>query len=59
MSRGRLTAELEVLNLTDRQNPCCVDDVEFEALPGGDFAARPKYEFWLGRTPSFSLAWEF
>jgi hypothetical protein len=59
LPRGRLTAELEVLNLTDRQNPCCVDDVEFEELPGGGFAAQPLYVPWLGRTPSFSLSWEF
>ena len=60
LPRGRLWLTLEVVNLTDRDNICCVDEFEFELLPDGT-AGPPKtlYDNWLGITPSFSVLWEF
>lgn len=58
-SRGRLRLELEVVNLTNRANVCCVDDFLFE--PRGDGTVRVDRELghWLGITPSFNVLWEF
>ena len=58
LRRGRLRLEVEVVNLTDRANPCCVDEVRIETGPDGTPVARRELGFWLGITPSLRLAWE-
>jgi hypothetical protein len=59
LPRGRLWLTLEVVNLTDQENECCVGD--FLVEPRGDGTADVEREFdsWLGITPSFSVLWEF
>ena len=52
--RGDLTAFLEITNLYDRQNPCCV---EYSVRPDGSLTSRNKY--WLPLVPSFGLIWRF
>jgi len=59
LARGRLTLTLEVVNLLDRRNPRSVDEFVFEPRPDGSYDAVPRYDSWLGITPSFSLLWEF
>ncbi len=59
LSRGRLWLTLEVVNLTDRDNPCCLDDVFFSQRPDGTIDVRRLDDSWLGIAPSFSLLWEF
>jgi hypothetical protein len=59
LSGSRLALTLDVINLTDRENACCVDDFSLELQPDGSAVARPEYEYWLGITPSFSVRWEF
>jgi hypothetical protein len=59
VGRGRLRLDLEVVNVTDRDNVCCVDEFEFTALPGGTVDVRTTYDPWLGITPSASILWEF
>jgi len=59
LGRGRLSLTLEVINLTDRQNPCCVDDLLFEPREDGTVEVQREFSYWLGRTPSFSVRWEF
>jgi outer membrane receptor protein involved in Fe transport len=56
---GRISLTVEVINLTDRENPCCVDEWEFEPRPGGSVDVERVFEHWRGITPSFSLLWEF
>jgi hypothetical protein len=57
--RGRLWLTLDVTNLTDRENACCVNDFHFSSRPDGRVGVRPTFDSWLGRTGSFSLLWEF
>jgi hypothetical protein len=56
---GGLVVAVDVLNLTDRDNACCVDDFVTEQRPDGSVAVRPIYEHWLGFTPLVSLTWTF
>lgn len=58
---SRLTAFLEISNLTNRENDCCVDyDLEFDEE---EEDAEPEFErsvdHWLGITPSIGILWEF
>jgi hypothetical protein len=57
--RGSLRLTLEVINLTDRKNPCCIDEFVYEPQPDDTVLVDPKYDHWLGITPSFSALWEF
>ena len=59
LPRGRLRLDVEIVNLTDRRNICCVDEVS--AAIDGDGAAQVVRELdaWLGFTPSAALTWEF
>ena len=59
LPRGRLWLTLEIVNLTDRDNPCCVDDFVFEPLGPGTVKVDALYDSWLGITPSASVTWEF
>jgi len=56
---GNLRLDLELLNLTDRRNPCCVDDFDFTQRPDGSIDTEPNIGYWLGLTPSFRIIWEF
>lgn len=59
VSRGELRLTLEVLNLTDRQNACCVNDVFLVPGPGESIGVRTELGYWLGIAPSLSILWEF
>lgn len=59
LERGRLSLTLDVVNLTDRQNACCVDEFELEPQADGTVEAQRVEDHWLGITPSFSVLWEF
>ena len=56
---GRLRLDLEILNVTDRDNVCCVDDFSFRQRSDGTVEAIPEESNWLGFTPSFSILWDF
>ncbi|HSK77563.1 MAG TPA: TonB-dependent receptor [Thermoanaerobaculia bacterium] len=56
---SRLRLDLEVVNLTDRENVCCVDEVSFEARPDGSVDVLRELDSWLGITPSLSVTLEF
>lgn len=58
LRRGRLTLFVEVLNLYDRQNPCCVDEFRFTPLADGGVRTTRKEDFWLGRLPTLGVVWE-
>ncbi len=57
--RGLLRVELEVENLTDRENPCCVNEDTFVMRPDGSVGTERSYDYWLGVTPSFRILWTF
>lgn len=54
LTRSKLSAFLEVSNLTNRRNPCCV---EYSRLPDGSLAGRNKH--WLPLVPSLGVIWRF
>ena len=56
---GRLRLDLEILNVTDRENACCVDDFSFRQRSDGSIETIPELNYWLGITPSFSVLWDF
>ena len=56
---GSLRVELEVLNLFDRRNACCLDDVEVEVNPDGSVEVDSEVGFWLGLTPTVRMTWTF
>ncbi len=58
-SRGRLRLNLEILNVTDRRNECCVDEYLFDVAPDDSVHTQRVADYWLGITPSFSVLWEF
>lgn len=56
--RGQLTAFLEVVNLTNRRNECCVDwDLAEE--PGDDSGLERGLDYWLPLVPAVGVLWEF
>ena len=55
---GRLRLDLEVVNLTDRENACCVDEFFFAPGADGTVDVSRELDHWLGITPSLSLFWE-
>jgi hypothetical protein len=55
---SELTYYLEIFNLLDRQNPCCVD--ELEAIREGNTArVLIDYSYGFPRLPSFGFQYEF
>lgn len=54
VSRGTLTAFLEVSNLYDRANPCCT---EYSVAEDGSLAER--HRNWLPLVPSLGVVWRF
>lgn len=59
LPHGRLWLTVELINLTDRRNACCVNDFMTETRPDGGIDVREAYDFWLGLTPSYSVLWRF
>ena len=59
LSRGRLSLTLDVVNLTDRDNTCCVDRFLFDPQPDGSVDVRRDLDNWLGFTTSFTALWVF
>lgn len=59
LARGALTWTVDVLNVTDRSNSCCVADFELRPTGGGPVDVGVGFESWLGIVPTFSVRWEF
>ena len=58
VSRGRLSAFFEVSNLTNRDNPCCIDyDIDDE--DDGTLYLDRSVEHWLPIIPAIGIFWEF
>ena len=59
LRRGSLMAFLEVSNLTNRQNPCCLDfDFEEDEDTGEDVFERG-VDYWMPLLPAIGVLWEF
>ena len=56
--RGSLTVFLEVTNLFDRQNECCVDWDIAEDDNGAAYL-ESSHDYWLPRLPAIGVLWEF
>ena len=59
LARGSLTAFLEVSNLTNRRNPCCLDfDLEEDDVTGENVFERGM-DYWTPLLPAIGVLWEF
>ena len=56
--RGSLLVFLEVSNLLDRRNECCVDWDIAEGEEGASFLEF-SHDYWLPRLPAIGVLWEF
>jgi hypothetical protein len=59
LRRGALTAFLEITNLYDRRNPCCVDQIDFSTAADGSVQVRRTDDDWIRALPSFGIEWSF
>jgi outer membrane receptor protein involved in Fe transport len=59
LRRGSFMAFLEVSNLTNRKNQCCLDwDLEEDEETGEDVFERG-VDYWMPRLPAIGVLWEF
>ena len=59
LRRGSFMAFLEISNLTNRDNQCCLDwDFEEDETTGEDVFERG-VDYWLPRLPAIGVLWEF
>ena len=59
LPRSRLTAFLEVSNVMNRRNQCCLDwDLEEDELTGEDVFERG-VDYWMPILPAVGVLWEF
>ncbi len=59
LRRGSLMAFVEVSNLTDRENGCCLDfDYTDEEEPG-EFVFEREVDYWTPLLPAIGVLWEF
>lgn len=56
---GSLRVDVGILNLTNRENPCCTDGLVFLPRADGSVGVDRELESWPGMTPTFRLVWEF
>ena len=56
--RGTLSLFLEISNVTDRKNLCCIDWDIIESPDGGP-QLESSEDYWLPRLPAIGILWEF
>ena len=59
LQNGRLSFFLEVYNLLNRDNPCCIDEFDLFVGAGGNVTVTPNVDYWLPIIPSFGIQYEF
>jgi outer membrane receptor protein involved in Fe transport len=59
LSRGELRLVLEVLNLTNRENVCCIEDFVIIENDDGSLTVDPEERFWAPIVPSIAVTWTF
>jgi outer membrane receptor protein involved in Fe transport len=58
-SHGVLTLYLEIINLTNRKNPCCTEGFEFDVEPDGTVEVTPEERYWAPIIPTLGIGWQF
>jgi outer membrane receptor protein involved in Fe transport len=58
LTHGEIETYLEVTNLTNRRNPCCVD-YRVTSGPDGDLGLDTDTQDWLGIVPSIGVLWKY
>jgi hypothetical protein len=59
LRNSNLSIYLEVTNLLNSKNECCVDDYHLEQGRGGQYFLVTEIGNWLPMLPSFGFQWEF
>lgn len=59
MRSGRFSYYLEVTNLLNRENPCCVESYQLETNNNGFTWLNLQQSNWLPMLPSFGFQFEF
>ncbi len=59
LRRGSLMAFVEVSNLTNRRNPCCLDWDLVEDRGTGELVLERGVDYWLPLLPAVGVLWEF
>jgi outer membrane receptor protein involved in Fe transport len=59
VGHGELGLVIEVLNLLDTRNVCCVDDFEFVVGDDGSVVVDPQYQYWAPIIPSVGIQYQF
>ena len=57
--RGELALVLEVSNLLNRRNVCCIEDFEFEISDDGSVTVIREEGYWAPIIPSLGIRWRF
>ena len=58
VKRGSLLAFVEVSNLFNRRNVCCLD-WDIEEGPGGEDILERGQDYWMPMLPAIGFLWEF
>jgi len=58
LARGTLEAYLEVTNLYNSRNPCCLEYTPVTG-EGGGLVLIEETDYWLPLVPSLGVAWRF
>jgi outer membrane receptor protein involved in Fe transport len=58
MARGELDLYLEISNLANERNPCCLD-IDAVQDAGGEWTLRRDVNHWLGVVPSLGVLWRY
>ncbi len=58
LPRGRLTFFMEITNLLNEKNPCCVD-FEFEIDSQGEVQVIRDYDYWMPIFPSLGMTYSY
>ena len=58
LRRGTFTWFIEVSNVTDRRNVCCID-WDVADGPGGTLVLENSEDYWLPLLPAVGFLWEF
>jgi hypothetical protein len=56
---GKVSITVEIANILNQTNVCCVDDFIFESAPVGPTRVSREFDNWIGIRPGFNVLWEF
>ena len=59
LRNSRISFYLEVTNLLNSKNECCIENFRLEQDRNGQFVLAKETSYWLPMLPSFGFEWEF